>query len=242
MKLNQLLAIESQAKKTSHELTTAAYQKLQKEALFSGQTRTYRPIEDDGEQLPSESTPAQESVPDLLNQVRASLSPVFDLTLQKDTANCLAAADVVVDGSVILSGVPVTHLLWLEKQLTDVHTVICALPTLPASENWTFSDAQNRYVSEPTETTRAKRNVRPLVKYEATKEHPAQVELVQEDKLAGYWRMVRQSGAIPRSRASELRAKIEKLIAAVKSAREAANLADVKRVTEADAIFGYLLS
>lgn len=242
MKLNQLLAIEAQIKKTAHELTTEAYQKLQKESLFNGQIRTYQPVDDDGERLPSEVAPVQETAAELLGNVQRALTPLFDISLQKDTANCTATADVIVDGSVIVKSAPVTYLLWIEKQLTDIHTVICKLPTLPASEAWSFSDASNHYVSAPTETTREKKTVRPLIKYEATKEHPAQVELVQETKVGGYWKTVRHSGAVPRSRALELRARIEKLIAAVKVAREQANLSEVQKVTAADSIFNYLLA
>ena len=242
MKLNQILAVEAQVKKSSHELSTDAYQKLQKEALFVGQSRTYRPLDEDGEKLPPENNQVQATVTELLRAVQSAMSPLFDATIAKDSANCDAKADVIVDGKAILSSVPVTYLLWLDKQLTDIHTVICKVPTLAASEKWTFDEAQNCHRSEASETMRTKKIPRAFIKAEATKEHPAQVEMVHEDKPAGLWSTVKYSGALPKQRAQELRERIEKLMAAVKVAREQANLNEVPKVSAADKVFGYLFA
>jgi len=37
--------------------------------------------------------------------------------------------------------VPATYLLFLEKQLTDLHTLVSKLPVLDASETWVFDQA-----------------------------------------------------------------------------------------------------
>jgi hypothetical protein len=242
VKLNQILAVEAQVKKSSHELSTDAYQKLQKESLFGGQTRTYRPLDEDGEKLPPETNIVQATVVELLRSVQVAMSPLFDATLAKDSANCEAKADVIVDGKAVLSSVPVTYLLWLDKQLTDLHTVICKVPTLSASEKWTFDEAQNLHRSEVSDTMRTKKIPRAFIKAEATQHHPAQVEMVHEDKPAGIWSTVKYCGALPKSRAQELRDRIEKLMASVKVAREQANLSEAPKVSAADKIFGYLFA
>ena len=55
----------------------------------------------------------------MLAEVAGILTRLFDVTLTKDTANCTARADVKIGDSVLLPAVPVTYLLFLEKQLTD---------------------------------------------------------------------------------------------------------------------------
>lgn len=241
-KLNQILAIEKQTKQNAHKQVTEVYQKLQKPALTAGLTRTYSPVDDDGEKFPPEKQNIQLRVPEALADVSAFLSPLFDITLQRDSANCSALADVVVDGQKILEQVPATYLLWLEKQLVDIHTIVCVLPTLPSDSSWTYDDGQGSYRSESIERAKTKKIPKPFVKAEATKEHPAQVDVVHEDVVTGYWKQVAFSGALPHDRARLLRDRVEKLLAAVKFAREQANLVEVAPVKAGDAVFSYLFA
>lgn len=241
-KLNQILAIEKQTKTNSHTQVTEQYHLLKKEPLLSGISRSYKPLDEEGERFPDESTPVQVRVPQLLKRVGEVLSPLFDVTFARDAANCVAKADVVVDGDVLLAGVPATYLLWLEKQLADIHTVIVNIPTLPQNESWVYDENQDCYKTPTVETAKTKKLPRAFVKAEATKEHPAQVEVVHEDKVTGYWSTTKLSGALPRQRAQELRDRVEKLQAAVKFAREAANTVEVPNVKASDKIFGYLFA
>lgn len=240
--LAQLLSVEGQTKSSSHEQLTAQYQLLQKESLLNGVARTYRPLEDDGERLPSEGNPVQVRVREVLQEIARVMTPLYNLTLQKDTSNQGAKADVEVDGVVLLKDVPATYLLWLEKQLTDLHTAIIKLPVLPQTDSWEPDPAQAAYKTLVVETSRTKKIPRPLELSPATKEHPAKVELVHEDKIVGYWSTVKYSGAVPRQTAQNLRDRIEKLQAAVKFAREKANTITVPKVESGSAIFGYLFS
>lgn len=239
--LNQLLAIEKQVKSSVNDQLTALYQTLQKEPLLSGISRTYRPLEDDGERLPSESTPVQVRAEAALRDIARIMTPAFDVTLGKDSANLDAKADVEVNGVALLKNVPATYLLWLEKQLTDLHTVVTKLPTLPQTETWARDEGQDCYCSATVETSRSKKIPRAFVKAEATDKHPAQVEVVHEDKLAGYWSTTKFSGAIPRQKAQELRERVETLQAAVKFAREKANQVMVPKVQAGSVVFDYLL-
>lgn len=54
--LNQFLAIEKGVKARTNRSVTNAYKALQKESLFSGLNRTYRPKDDDGDQLPADES------------------------------------------------------------------------------------------------------------------------------------------------------------------------------------------
>src|SRR3954467_9847682 len=117
-KLNQIIAVEKGIKSESLRDLTDAHQLLQKPALLSGISRTYRPKDEEGEQLPPESTRVQVKAEDIIRETTAILTRLFDVTATKDWTNCRARADVVVDGQTLLhhSQVPATYLLFLEKQ------------------------------------------------------------------------------------------------------------------------------
>lgn len=239
-KLNQVIAVEKSVKSKAHADLTEAHQQLQKPALLAGISRTYRPKDDDGERLPPESTRVQVRSPDVIRKTAEVLTQLFDVVATKDWANCEARADVVVDGDVLLEKAPVTYLLFLEKQLVDLHTFVKKLPVLDPSESWVEDASQNCYATEAVETMRTKKVPRNHVKAEATEKHPAQVEVYYEDIAVGYWRTVKFSGAMPARRVAALLDRVEKLQRAVKFAREEANAIEVKNQKVGDALFAFL--
>jgi hypothetical protein len=151
-----------------------------------------------------------------------------------------AKADVTVDGQTLLRDVPVMYLLFLEKQLTDLHTFVKKLPVLDNAETWTFDESADTWRTEPVRTIRTKKVPRNHVKAEATDKHPAQVEVYYEDIAVGYWTTVKFSGALPARRVNELLERVEKLQRAVKFAREEANGAEVTDRHVGDVVFRYL--
>ncbi|MEU4831329.1 hypothetical protein [Streptosporangium sp. NPDC023615] len=240
-KLNQILAVEKGVKSDTQRKVTDAYHTIQKNALLSGISRTYQPIDDEGERLPPESTRVQVQGEDLLKQVGAALVRLFDVTATKDWANCSARADVKVDGSTLLEDVPVTYLLFLEKQLVDLHTFVAKLPVLDAAETWTLDQSTDCWRTEPVKTTRTKKVPRNHVKAEATDKHPAQVEVYHEDVVVGFWTKVTFSGAVPQKRVNELLERIGRLQNAVKFAREEANGTEITYQRVGEKVLGYLL-
>ena len=171
-KLNQIVAIEKGIKTNTLRELTDVYQRLQKPALLTGISRAYRPKDDEGDKLPAEFTKVQLDVLEQVTKIGSIVSGLLDVTAKKDWTNCIATADVVVDGRTILEKVPVTYLLFLEKQLTDLHTVVKKLPTLDAGEEWHRDDNLGCYASTITETTRTKKVPRNHVKAEATEKTP----------------------------------------------------------------------
>jgi hypothetical protein len=239
-KLNQIIAVEKGVKSKSFQELTEAHHAVQKAALLTGLSRTYQPKDEEGEQLPPESTRVQVRVAEVMAEVRQALTRLFDVILTKDVANGAAKADIVVDGTTIATEVPVTYLLFLEKQLTDLHTFVKKLPSLDAAESWSFNDSADCWSTEAVRTIRTKKVPRNHVKAEATEKHPAQVEVYYEDIPVGYWSTVKFSGALPAKRISELLERVEKLQHAVKFAREEANGTDVVDRKVGDKVFGYL--
>jgi hypothetical protein len=172
--------------------------------------------------------------------VTADLTEMFDVVATQDWANCQAKGDVVVDGHPLLKGVPVTHLLFLEKQLTDLRTFVEALPVLDPAEEWEYRADVDGYVSRPSRANRTKKVPKNHVKYEATKEHPAQVEMYMEDVWVGTWSTTRFSGAIPAATRNAMLERVRKLVDAVKVAREEANGLEVKPQKVGAAVLGYV--
>ena len=239
-KLNQIIAVEKGVKGQSLRDLTDAHQILQKPALLSGIARTYRPKDEEGEQLPPESTKVQVKADEVIRKTGEILTKLFDVVASKDGANTQAKADVIVDGQVLLAQVPATYLLFLEKQLVDLLTFVRKLPVLDASETWVFDASSDSWATEPVQTSKTKKIPRNHVKAEATEHHPAQVEVYYEDVVVGYWRTVKFSGSLPASRVNELTERVEKLQQAVKFAREEANNLDAQDQRVGAKIFQYL--
>ncbi|RAY17239.1 hypothetical protein DPM19_03585 [Actinomadura craniellae] len=241
-KLNQIIAVEKGVKSKSLQELARAQQAVQKAPLLSGISRTYQPKDEEGEQLPPESTRVQVKSEGVLREVAATLTRLFDVTATKDWANSVAKADVTVDGRALLRDVPVSYLLFLEKQLTELQAFIKKLPVLDAAETWTFDASTDVWRTEPVRTIRTKKVPFNHVKAEATEKHPAQVEVFFEDVAIGYWSTVKFSGSLPAQRVNELLERVEKLQNAVKFAREEANGAEVTDQSVGEAVFGYLFA
>lgn len=242
MKLNQVIALEKGTKTRVYDAVTKIYQRHQKADLITGLARTYTPVDEIGETLPAETKLVQTRVSEDLKQVAALQAELFDATAARDWTNATdkARADVVVDGKALLTSVPVPFLLWMEKQLVDMRTIIAKLPTLSPNERWSWSDAENCFVTDPSESIKTKKVYRNHVKSEATDKHPAQVEVYTEDVKIGTWKKVEFSGALPAKQVAEMLARCENLQAAVKVAREEANLATAVEPKPGAVVFAYL--
>ena len=242
MKLNQVIAIEKGTKSHALQELTEAYQMLQKPALLAGISRIYRPKDEEGEQFPAEATHVQAKTEEIIYKTTNELTKLFDVVATKDWANCKAKADIIVNGTALLTGVPATYLLFLEKQLVDLHTFIKKLPILDASELWTFDVSSDTWATEPIQTIKTKKILRNHVKVEATEKHPAQVEVYYEDVLVGNWRTIKFSGALPAQRINELLDRVKLLHEAVKFAREEANSVEVSEQKVGAKILTYLFN
>jgi hypothetical protein len=240
-KLCQIVAVVSGMKTQAQKALTNAHQHRLKANLLSGLTRTYRPVSDEGETLPPEVNRVQATVPDVLKEVRAALVPVYDAVLTQDVGNTRARADVKVGDRVLLPGVPVTHLMYLEKQLEDLVTFLDGLPTLDLSEQWGEKPVDGVYQTPPYETLKQAKVYKTHIAHPPTEHHPAQVHTFTMDETIGRWTNIKYSGAIPASQKNAMAARARALKAAVKVAREEANAIEVEQKKEGDAIFQFLL-
>lgn len=231
-KLNQIVAVEKGTKNRVNERLSQVYKTLQKADLFTGHVKRYSPRDEDptsqfGEQLPDDKRNVQQDVQLLLQQISETQTELLDVTYLRDVTNCAAKADVTVNGKVILKGAPVTYLLWLEKQLNDLHSEIKKVPTLDPAEKWSWDPTQGMYATEASQGARTKKITVPLVLAPATDKHPAQVKEATEDVRMGTWTTIKYSSAMPVDKREAMLKRVEDLHKAVKQAAQAGNMIDV---------------
>jgi hypothetical protein len=239
-KLCQITALLTGKKDSTQRAITDVYHRLQKPPLFVGHTKRYVPKDEDGEKFPEDKQVVQFKVKDCLTEIRAAMTTLWDLTATQDNTNCVAKGDVVVDGRKVLEQVPVGQLLFLEKQLIDLQTELRHIPTLDQQEEWAYDANVGFYKSDMAWQHKTKKVPRNHVKAEATKEHPAQVEMYYEDVPIGKFETVKFSGAMPADEKTALLQRIGKLRDAVKMAREEANTVEVKDMKIGDRIFDFV--
>ncbi len=242
MKLNQLIAILQSVKANAAKGKTEVYQLCQKNPLFQGLSRTYQSREEDGFVYPPESQKLTLKANELVDKFVLASSEFWDLAATQDYANTEAKAAIVVDGQTIVADVPVSYLLFLEKQLQDVKTFVSSLPVLSIDKDWQRDPNRGCYVTSPKETVKTKKITDFVVAYEATEHHPAQIKEVTKDVIEGVWSLVEFSGSLPQDRVNIILNRVDKLQKAVIQAREEANGRDVRQQQVATALFGYLFA
>jgi hypothetical protein len=242
MKLNQLIAVLQSVKANANKGKSEVYQLSQKSALFQGLSRTFQSREEDGFIYPPESQKLTLKANELIDKFVQSCSEYLDLAATQDYANTQARASIVVEGQTILTDVPVSHLLFLEKQLQDIKALIAALPVLPIDKDWQNDPNRGCYVTSPKETVKTKKITDFVVAYDATEHHPAQIKEVTKDVVEGTWSLIEFSGALPQDRVNLMLRRVDLLQKAVVQAREEANGAEVQQRHVASAIFGYLFA
>ena len=239
-KLNQIVAIEKGTKSGAQKKITHLHREVQKQPLLAGISRNYRSKDDEGEVFPSESTQVQIRAKEMIDEFSETMTDLFDVVATKDWGNTKARGDIEIDGKTLLKDVPITYLLFLETKLQDIRTFVEKLPYLDPSESWHFDPATNCYANQSVQTVKTKKLPRNHVKFEGNSKHPPQVEVFMEDIVVGYWNTTKFSGALPAQEIKEFLSRIEKLLKAVKFAREQANGMEVKRREVGKKVFDYL--
>lgn len=240
LKLNQIIAIGNGVKSRKQSSFSATYHMLKKEGVFSGHSKTYLPKDEDGEQLPEETKVVQLTVDKAIENAKAVLEDMFNIIGTQDKGNCLAKANVIVNGTLLLKDVPATHLIFLEKQLEDINTFINTFPTLDPAEDWEWNVNGGVFKSKHSETFRTKQVPKSMITAPATDKHPAQVHIYNENVVIGTYTMVKYSGATSVQRKEDLLEKVRVLTRAVQQAREEANMTEVESVTYGTDILKYI--
>lgn len=240
LKLHQFIAAIKDRNAAADRDFTNAYHTLQKQQLFGGLRKSYRPRLDDGVQLPGEKQLVQATVPGALVDIRVAVAKLIDTAATRDEANQRARASVFINGARVTDDLPLSTLLWLEKKLTDLRTVITAIPVLPTDDTWTFDDNNSWWISEPSQTLRQVKVANHITVAPATEKHQATVVREESTVVEGTWTTEKFSGAVPAWQKTKMRDRLDTLIVAVKTAREQANQVDVEDAHVGGAIMDYI--
>jgi hypothetical protein len=226
-KLHELLAAEGTVKTQADKCRSDLLNTFEKKRhLFGEKVVTFQPNAEGAPAVTEDQSDLQSTVKTELKWIADIWAKALDAAYQIAESNMNARADVVLDnGETIMRNVPATALLELEKRAGEIHALVTAIPTLDPAKGFKPDADRGDGVSRAREITktRTKKTVRPIVKYEATKEHPAQVELIQEDIPIGTIREQEWSGLITPGEKADMLTRAEELRRALKTARSRAN-------------------
>jgi hypothetical protein len=241
-KLHELLAVESSvAGNYTRDIDETLKVFTRGEAFRKSVKAKVFFAEDEQKLNTSEVTEITTTVPERLKWFSTHAVKFLDVVLQKDKTNQKATADLEVDGVTIATAVPATTLLMLETKLQDVRKVIDAAPTLPSTVRWSKDEAEGLWVTaDPVVTFTTKKVTKPVVLYEATKEHPAQVKEVSEDVPVAKITQTTWAGLLTATEKATLLGRVDTLLQAVKKARQRANTTEVEKDNIGANLFKFL--
>ena len=230
-KLHETLAVESSLKQVADKLLKESIRTMSKESLFTGMTRRLEMFDEEAQAANlTENQELTTTVDANLKELAPHIARYWDAVAQKDVTNLQATADISVDNITLATDVPATFLLGLESKLNELRKLYEALPTYAPGIKWIPSPSMGDGVFEteyPEETIKTEKEIKPVVLYEATKEHPAQVDRVQVTKPVGKYVKTSFTGMLtPAEKAARLD-RLDKLRNAVKKARQRANNTNV---------------
>ena len=243
--LHELLAVEGDLE--------GAYKKILEETKVQFEKHPERYFGQYVQVVPfDESAPAEapvqkeldDTIPSKLKYTEGHIIRYLDAVLQKERTNQDARANIVIDGNVIASDLPATFLLGLESKLKAIRqTIYETIPTLQPGIKWEKDESIGKEVYRRVnsdEKFRTKKIMKNHVVAEATKEHPAQVQVYSEDEKVARVITDTWCGMISPADKSALLGRVDKLIRAVKKARQKANTTEVLKPTIGKDLFKYI--
>lgn len=244
-KLHQLLAVESDLNNAYLSMLNETQVIFEKKAnLFFGAIKSLRMFDaNDKTNYADEHQELATTVPKRLNYTKDFIVTYLDALLQKESTNQVAKADLVVDGIELAKDVPATFLLGLEKRLIAVRAVYKAIPTLNQNAAWVIDESlgEDTYKAVHAEKKfKTKKGFVHKVLYDATKEHPAQIEKWEEVENVGEYSIDTWCGMISSADKSVLLTRIDNIIIAVKKARQKANGCDIVKNHIGSRIMNYI--
>lgn len=241
-KLHELLAVEQDRKhKAGQAIGEAVNTFTKKDVQFDGMIKHYIAMEEDSEQIPDESKEMVGTVKEKLLQTLEAVITGIDANITKEETNAanLAKAELKV-GNADFGTLSATSLLAIESQLGKIKELYQAIPTLDSTRKWDFDTQKGYFKAEDEIKFRSIKRPKVIVKYEATKEHPAQTELLYLDIQVGKYETSYFSGKITPAQKVTLLKRLDDLIEAVKVARAKANNVEVNNIKIGQKIFDFI--
>ena len=172
-----------------------------------------------------------------------SLAEYFDVVYQKDMTNQKAVADIVVDDVVLATSVPSTFLLGMEKKINTLRELYTAIPTLAPGIKWIRAESEGDGIfqsANEVEQFKTKKDIDFKEVSPATKEHKAQVVQYETTVNVGKYVTTKTSGMFtPLEKANRI-SKLDKLLKAIKQARNRANATEVVQGSIGKSLLDYI--
>jgi len=247
-KLCEVIAVEGELEAANKKILEETKSTFKNKAiLFTGALKRYEPF--DEEERARETVEEEKKIDTTVN---AKLDYMFrhfirylDAVAQKEATNQIAKDDVIINGVKVLENVPATVLLGLESKLRILKDVLNEMPTNQPGVKWELDPSQgdNVYKRERDEETfKTRKEPKSTVLYEATKEHPAQIEKWNENVNIGKYITTHWSGMLSPAKKSELLGRLDTLARAVKQARQRANTAEVVDIHVGEKIVQFIMN
>ncbi len=244
-KLHELLAVEADLRNSKEKVRDEVVRDFTSNpAAYLGAIKNLKMFDESraGEEQEARVEVAS-TVKEKINEVIAGFTRYWDLRLQKEAANQMACADVIINGKNIFSDIPVTFLLNMEEELRQVRKVYSCMPTLKPGVTWEPDGNKGRGIYKSvhdTETSKTEKTKQHKVIVQATDKFPAQVETWMEDRPIGKYITENWSGMISESDKARLISRIDTMLAAFKKARQRANCTETLPMEIGKAVFDYI--
>ena len=227
MKMHELLSIEASVQTAYKDMLNETESVFDRPDLFQEWIRHYDPIkeEDEHERGEVERHAITTTVDERLDFLRSFFVDSTDLILQKERTNQMASGELEIEGYTF-PHLPVGFLLFLERRLQELKSVVMQIPTTPSSVEWKQDTSRGDSVmkaAHPEVTNRTRKRIVPVVLAEATPQHPAQVKESTEEQVIGKYTKEVWVGMWTPAQKSDTIVRIEEVYNAVRQARMRAN-------------------
>lgn len=241
MKLHEVVAVEPDLKKKAEEREAEAVVTFtKKDAHFEGYRKVYTSATDDGENLPADIKQITETVDKKLDYVLSYVIKAVDMSATKEKTNTVAKADIVIDGTVVATGVPATVIINLENKMKRLRNLFAAIPTLDPTEVWKKKE-DGTYETTPVTQDRMVKYPEYITVAPATQQHAAQVKEVMKSRKEGVWETTKVASKITPLEKAGILHRLDVIVQALKQARERANDIDIEKLNIGQQLMTYIL-
>lgn len=244
--LHEVLAVEASleaAMKVAVDETIKTFKG--QENVFKGHHIETRPLlESDAAQAAavaeSETVLTQETVTGKLKEAARHWARHVNAVAQKELANTVAKADLIIDGTTLIENAPATLLLGLEAKMKNLRSTVAAAPTRDMAKEW-VSVGADVYTSPPEKRMLIHKMERSEVVIQPTEHQPGQYRTYVEAVNVAERTVTHFSGMLTPSEKKTLLGNFDRTINACKAARCRANEQKTEDIKIGKALIEHLL-
>ncbi len=247
--LHQLLAVKKGLAQRANEIFGETATILKKVHFFQGSLKTYQHFDEAEAKdvavaavIPAEKEPLGYTVKDKLTWFTKEYGRLVDVDYQIDKSNKVASGSIQLDG-LELTDIPASFLLDLIGHLTKLRVLYGGIPVLDPKHNWDEAPGMGKgvFAAQDDEVTyRTRKAPKHEILYDATPEHPAQIEKWHEDVRIGKYTKKLWSGALTVNQKSALLQRLDKLLEAAKISLSKANEQEHSTEKISTALFAWI--